>query len=390
MDEPAATPPPPEAVERTSHPLQVHLLLFMLTCITTTLAVGLFSFDPALPWVEAFARMLGQGAMYAGTLMAILLAHEMGHYVLARRHGVPVSLPYFLPGPPFISFGTFGAFIRMPQRVGEARALLDIGLAGPLAGLVVTIPFLALGLSLSPVEPLSSLRGGMFEGNSLLYLLLKWLILGPIPAGHDVNLHPIAFAGWMGLLVTSLNLFPVGQLDGGHIAFALLGPKRGTHIARVVFGSLLVLAVAMAIIEQLFVWVIWALLIALIGVRHPPLAPETKPLDRPRQVLGVLALLLFALTFTPIPISATPSGGWEEVPDDTQVSGMRSADPPLVVAARAAAGRRVRCREHQQAREATVAAAVADAWPGRAGGRASPAPRGSLPGVWNTSATDPF
>ena len=344
------------------HGLRLHLFLFVLCCVTTTLSIGLWSFDPALPWAEAIWVVLSNGGMYSATLMTILLAHEMGHYFCARRHRVEVSLPYFLPGPPFISFGTFGAFIRMERSVKEPKALIDIGLGGPLAGLAVAIPALLLGLSLSEIEPLELLRGGLFEGNSLLYLGLKWLALGPIPKGHDVSLHPMAFAGWMGLLVTSLNLFPVGQLDGGHIAYALLGPSKGRYLARAVFGGLIGLAIGLVFFEAQFMWVIWAGLIAFIGVEHPPLGPDAaRPLDRTRKGLGYLSLALFGLTFTPIPISDTPSGGWEEVSDVPQVPGVRGPGPALPSSNRRDSGAPGAGPDEQSARERDAGPGARDA-----------------------------
>ena len=325
----AAAPPPPG---RRGSPLWLHLLLFGVTCVCVTLAMGLSAIDPARSWGENLLAVTRAGGQYAATLMGILLAHEMGHYLTARRHGVPMSLPYFLPGPPVISFGTFGAFIRMQGRVSDPRALLDIGLAGPLAGLVVALPALVLGLSLSPVQPLAELAGGLYEGNSLLYLAVKRLVLGPIPAGYDVSLHPVAFAGWMGLLVTSLNLFPVGQLDGGHITHALFGERRAATLARLLFVLLILLGAGVALVAGQFTWVVWVVLIALIGIRHPPTGALTAPppLGPVRRALGYFALLLFVVTFTPVPLSDEPPGGWKDGHEVPQVSGMRDGGPAVV------------------------------------------------------------
>ena len=207
----------------------------MLTVVSVLFA-GASAWDgdvalrPALWW---------RGWTFAVPLLSILLAHEFGHYLAARWHRVPASLPYFLPMP-LSPFGTWGAVIVMPQRISSRRALLDIGAAGPLAGLVVALPVLCLGLAWSPVEPLQS--HGILEGQCLLYGLLKRVVLGAIPSGYDVTLHPVAFAGWAGLFVTMINLLPVGQLDGGHIAYALLGPKQNT-VARAMRHGLLVLFV---------------------------------------------------------------------------------------------------------------------------------------------------
>lgn len=328
-----ATSVAPDPAARPGHRLSVHVLLFLLTCVTTTLAIGLWHFDPADPWPVALREVLVNGGLYSATLMSILTAHEMGHYLMARRHRTPVSLPYFLPGPPFVSFGTFGAFIRMEHSARDRNALIDIGLGGPLAGLVVALPALALGLALSDLQPVQELRGGLFEGNSLLYMLMKRLVLGEIPAGYDVTLHPVAFAGWMGLLVTSLNLFPIGQLDGGHVAHALLGPRISGPLARLTYGGLIALAVWLAASRTLFVWVVWAGLIGFIGVGHPPLgAGPQRPLGWARRALGTLGLVLFVLTFTPVPLSDEPSGGWQEDGDAAEVPGVRDhggdADAP--------------------------------------------------------------
>ncbi len=302
----------------------VHLILFLLTWVTTTLAIGVMHFDPGLPWGEALSVSLKAGGMYSATLMSILLAHEMGHYLAARRHEISVTLPYFIPGPPFLSLGTFGAFIKIRQRIDHRDALLDVAMSGPLAGMVVAIPAVILGLSLSPVEPLDPSRVYLTEGNSLLYLALKWLVVGPIPEGHDVMLHPVAFAGWMGFLVTSLNLFPIGQLDGGHLAYGLLGPSRGRYVARATFGALLGLAIGMALFEHQFVWVVWVALVWFLGIEHPPIVdhPE-RPVGLARRILGYLALALFVLTFTPVPMSESAPA--EEGPHAvSQMSGMRS------------------------------------------------------------------
>ncbi len=177
------------------------------------------------------------GATFATALLAILLTHEFGHYFAARWHGVPASLPYFIPLPLLSPFGTMGAVISMPERIRSRNALLDIGASGPLAGLAVALPVLVFGLLESPIRPISG--EGLQEGQSLLYLLIKRVVLGPIPAGHDVFLTPLAFAGWSGLFVTALNLIPIGQLDGGHVLYALLGP-RANRVARALHWGLLI------------------------------------------------------------------------------------------------------------------------------------------------------
>ena len=321
----------------------LHVALFLLTVATSTLAGGLpyaleYAVVHAAPvldklpqdvrladlWLAMRAGVLPAGRVaeelyvwggtFSGPFLAILLAHELGHYVAARLHGVPVSPPWFIPGPPLFPLpGTFGAFIRLRAPVEDRDALLDIGAAGPLAGFVVAVPVLLIGLSLSKVGPISG--PSVYEGNSLLYLLAKWLVHGPIPAGHDVFCHPMAMAGWWGFLVTSLNLFPVSQLDGGHVAYALLGP-RAVRLGRAVFGGLLGLAIGLFLFKgagsEAFMsrgagaWVVWIAVIAFIGIEHPPMGDPAARLSRARRWIAWLCLLLFALTFTPVPLSEEP------------------------------------------------------------------------------------
>ena len=205
--------------------------LFILSLLTTTLQQSLSDVSRAFPDLDLLAsvtKALGSphfvwlGLRYSGPLMAILLFHEAGHYLWARKHKVRTSLPFFIPLP-LIGFGTMGAVIKMRERITKRTALLDIGVSGPLAGLVIGIPILLMGLHLSPITVPKAPYWQ--EGNSLLYWAAKWLVKGHIPAGMDVDLHPMAFAGWIGLLITSINLIPVGQLDGGHVAYALFGER---------------------------------------------------------------------------------------------------------------------------------------------------------------------
>jgi membrane-associated protease RseP (regulator of RpoE activity) len=256
--------------------------------------------------------------------MAILVCHEMGHYVVARRHRLDVSLPYFIPLPPFISLGTMGAVIRMAQPIRDRNQLLDVGAAGPLAGLVVAVPLLLVGLVLSPVD--STSQGGLLEGNSLAYIGLKYLVHGQyLPAGGaDVQLHPVAFAAWVGLLITMINLIPIGQLDGGHIAAAWFGAQHERlsgwlHrlllvIGASVFAGLCLEAraagwawadAAPRALWGALPWLVWAGLLALMrhmagGAYHPPV--DGAPLTRGRRVLAGMVALMFLLIFTPVPL----------------------------------------------------------------------------------------
>lgn len=261
------------------------------------------------------------GASFAASLMGILLAHEFGHYFAARIRRVPASLPYFLPMP-FSPFGTWGAIIAMPSRITSRRALLEIGAAGPLAGMVVAIPVLIAGLKMSEVKPLEP--NALLEGQCLLYLLIKRLVVGPIPPGQDVFLHPVAFAGWAGLFVTMINLLPHGQLDGGHIAYALLGPRQNkiggwVRWATIPFflynlGSQLLTLLAkgfskdawmMAFSNSMF-WLVWFGILT--GMRrfggpdHPPTDPG-ESLGTTRSAIAVFCLVLFVLLFMPSPMT---------------------------------------------------------------------------------------
>lgn len=280
----------------------LHILLFLATVATTFLAgsfssIGMFKAKITLETIFASPH-LENGLMYSGALMGILLAHEMGHYLAARRHGVNVSLPYFIPAPPFL-IGTFGAMIKLRERVQDRNALLDIAVAGPLAGIIVTIPILILGLSISEVKEITG--GGLTEGNSILYLGLKLLVHGKIPEGQDVFLHPLAMAGWIGILVTFLNLIPYGQLDGGHVAHALLDQR---------FESLSRLIPLLLLVAGIFSWkgwLIWAIMLFLMGNRHPPTSRTGPPLHRTRRIFGYITIAVLLLTFTPIPLSVNKS-----------------------------------------------------------------------------------
>lgn len=276
---------------------------------------------PLVLLVLTFASMLFVGGWaFAVSLMAILFAHEMGHYIAAKIHRVDVSPPYFIPVP-FFLLGTMGAVINMRGAIKTRNALLDIGAAGPLAGMVVALPVLIYGLHTSPVEPLSAYDGKDFfvEGRNLLYLGILHLLKGPIPADHDVWINPIAMAGWAGLLVTQINLLPVGQLDGGHIAYALFG-KRQDRYSRWVHRALPFVALLVAIVYVVPAWqrgergdalhgealagaqwVVWWVVLAVMrrfaGDRHPETGPE--PLSPARKAVAIGTLILFVLLFMP-------------------------------------------------------------------------------------------
>ncbi|NJN15389.1 MAG: site-2 protease family protein [Oscillochloris sp.] len=270
--------------------LWVALLLLALTIASTTF-IGGFTQTGFDIW---------QGLGYSAALLGILLAHELGHYIVARREGVAVSYPFFIPAPIFL-LGTMGAFISIKEPVPNRRALLAIGIAGPLAGLVVAIPVLLFGLSISPVQTIVPTEGSFTEGNSLLYAAMKLLVFGRfLPSGgEDVFLHPVALAGWAGLLVTGLNLLPAGQLDGGHIFYALFGARAASIMSMLVAGCL----VALGFLWN--GWFIWAILVALMGQQHSPLLNGITPLRGGWRWLAVLGLIVFILVFTPIPLTVS-------------------------------------------------------------------------------------
>jgi membrane-associated protease RseP (regulator of RpoE activity) len=269
-------------------------LLFLLTVFTVLWAgayqtntnplVGPWNFlmdDPGSLW---------KGIPFAATLLGILVTHELGHYVLSRLHGVPTSLPLFVPGLPHF-VGTFGAIIRMRAPLTDRRALFDIGVAGPIAGFVVAVIALVIGLRLSTVVPMQG-NYGMHLGEPLLLQFASWVVIGPLSPTADVILHPVGFAAWFGLFITSLNLLPIGQLDGGHVAYALLGERQRN------------VAVALVPILMVFGWLgwkgwfLWVGLAGLMGLAHPPVRNPGRELGTARVLIGWIALLIFAVTFS--------------------------------------------------------------------------------------------
>ncbi len=229
-------------------------------------------------------------------IMTILSAHELGHFLMSRRYGVASTLPLFIPFP-FPPFGTLGAVIKMKGVIPDRRALFDIGAAGPLAGLIFTIPTIIIGLKASRIVAVAQLsqQSTMSLGDSLLFSWLERITLGPIPAGHDVLLHPLAYAGWVGLFVTALNLLPIGQLDGGHVVYSLLGRRSGL-IFKLVWGAL-----ALFCLMLYPAWLLLIILLLFLGLKHPPPIDDITPLDSRRKWLGIFTLTIFMLSFTPAP-----------------------------------------------------------------------------------------
>jgi membrane-associated protease RseP (regulator of RpoE activity) len=284
--------PLPETTERARPGLNV--ALFLLTCLSTLVAGSgaFFSFDP---FAEP-GRLLS-GAPFAFTLLAILGVHEFGHYFTARHYRASVSLPYFIPAPPPFLFGTLGAIIRMRSPARDRNSLFDIAAAGPLAGLVIAIPAILLGLEWSTVAHVPS-GGHVVFGDSLLMRLLIYLKFGPLAEGMDVFVHPVALAGWVGLFVTALNLFPVGQLDGGRIAYALFGRRH-----RLVGIATFLVLLGLGAVTGAANWLVWAgLLFFLVGFHHSPPLDDVTPLTPGRVLVGVICLLLLVLLVPPVPI----------------------------------------------------------------------------------------
>ncbi len=335
-------PLPPQPASPPLPKVRTNILLFAATVLTTMMAGALHK------GVDPFASIwnLLQGLPFSAALLSILLAHEMGHYLTSRAHKVQASLPYFIPMPTFI--GTMGAIIRMRTVVRDRRVLFDIGIAGPLAGMVVAIPVTIIGLLYSQVIDISSPTAGITLGDSLLFSAFTRLIFGSLPETKTVLLHPVAFAGWLGFFVTSLNLIPIGQLDGGHVAYGMLGPRhrtlsRGFFFCLLLWGLhsvysdlfnpwewlwaaafcwtgykvarshqqgsilrffalfLLITGIANNYVPDTIMWLFWATLLCFLRLDHPPTRDVSIPLDQKRTVLGWIALLIFVLTFIPKP-----------------------------------------------------------------------------------------
>lgn len=287
---------------RPGNPL-LNLLLFLATVLTTLSAGATLAGETDVLAVIRAGDPAGiQAAMLAGlpftlALLGILGVHEFGHYFAARWHGVVATLPYFIPMP-FGGLGTLGAFIAVKSPMKSRKVLFDIGLAGPLAGFVVAVPLLILGLGLSQEVPYFA-RGLTLRvlGSSVLVDGIIGLF-GHVPAGRTLELHPIFFAAWFGLLITGINLLPIGQLDGGHVAYGLLG--RYAHwLAYLTFFGLLLAGVAFSPN-----WFIWAFFVIFGGLRHPPPLNDISGLDWSRKLIGLLTILLFFLLIVPVPFKA--------------------------------------------------------------------------------------
>jgi len=315
----------------------VNILLFILTVISMIYVGTMYTlggvyqgpadldFNSLLPYLK---ESLNGGILFTLSILAILLAHEFGHYFMARYHKTSVSLPYFLPFPNLL--GTLGAMILMKEVPRNKKILLDIGIAGPLAGLVVTIPVIIIGLSTSEIHQLPSVipEGLGFEGNSILYLILKYFVHGmwlpkpvdfgglfplvywikyfftglPLPAGGiDVTMNSVALAGWAGLLVTGLNLIPVGQLDGGHLVYGIFGKRTEKFIPFIIAG--------LAVLGFFWSgWWLWAVLLLVFNRKHGEPLDEITTLDKKRKIVAIIGLIAFILVFIPVPMTSSLGG----------------------------------------------------------------------------------
>lgn len=252
----------------------VNLILFILTVLST--------------WVTA-------GFWYSISIISILFVHEMGHYLMCRRYGVGATLPYFIPFPLLNPFGTMGAVIRMKGIIPDRKALFDIGAAGPIAGFLLSLPVVAIGIYFSTVIPAGENSEFSIQlGEPLLFKFISNLIVGPLDDSQDILLHPVAYAGWAGLFVTSLNLLPIGQLDGGHVLYSLFGKKSRLYYL-VFLGFLGMLSLIYP------GWILLFILLVFLGRKHPPPWNDFTPLDKKRQLLSFLVFIIFLISFTPTP-----------------------------------------------------------------------------------------
>ena len=312
--------PTQTALPRTQENLRLHVGLFLATAYTTTVA-GMFMSPQlaSMPVIDDWRilidpRYLVYGLPFSTTLLIILVVHEMGHYVTSRRWGVRASLPYFIPFPSFI--GTLGAVIKLRSQIPNRRALIDIGASGPIAGFVMSVIAWSAGLHMSKIVEARDVSAGTLAlGHSLLSGWLGNWVIGDLPEGYTIMLHPVAFAGWLGLFVTVLNLLPMGQFDGGHIVYAIFGKKHRLISRATMVGLALMWLLAppyhwwdaqsmvRAWYDSRWVgWLVWLGLAALVGRHHPPLANPDVELDPARRWIGYASLAIFVLCFIPDPI----------------------------------------------------------------------------------------
>lgn len=295
VQNPVPSGPPRWSLRRfrfAEHPL-FHLALLVATFLTTTIAGGTFSESGGLMGKGTFA----DGLAFSVPLLLILGMHELGHYVMCRRYGLAATLPYFIPSPFLNMIGTFGALIRIKEPIRDKKSLIDVGAAGPLTGFLVCLPFLFYGVTLA--KPISGVpqEGTVYFDYPLIVRFAQKLTGTPPYTSAGVHEHPVFMAAWFGLLVTALNLLPVGQLDGGHVLRALAGRRQP-------LVSLIVIALAAASAFRGMTWAIFALVTALlVGIRHPPVEDDDQPLDYGRTLLALACLGVFLLCFSLVPIT---------------------------------------------------------------------------------------
>jgi len=276
-------------------PWLVTTLLFLATTLTTTAVGSLYSANSITghgSWILIFLS----GWIFSVPLMSILLVHEMGHYLAGKRYNLDVTPPFFIPAIP--PLGTFGAFIKIRSPIPDKNVLVAVGASGPIAGAVVAIPILFFGLGLSVVHDGNALSGGLEFGTSIILELICLAKFGDFSFNTQIILHPTALAAWFGLFVTAMNMLPVGQLDGGHVTYALFGSRVAGLINYLVLACLIPLGI--------FFWPGWCvfgILVILLGIKHPPPTFPEVPLTGKYRILGWAAIILFVLTFMPIPIS---------------------------------------------------------------------------------------
>lgn len=286
---------PPAPPPKFQHRYALHVALFLATLASTTFVGG---------WNGLKTDWL-HGLWYSLPILTILTCHEFGHYIACRIHDVDATLPFFLPMPFLPLTGTLGAVIKIKEAFPSKQALFDIGVAGPIAGFIALIPFLVYGIAHSQQVAISPSPDTVWLGEPLLFKAIKWMTIGPLPEGMDITIHPTGFAAWFGMLATSLNLLPFGQLDGGHIAYAAFGPKSR-------YLSMATLAVALGLTVWSLSWISMTLMMTVmawfLGFGHPRIYDEHEPLDTKRKLIAALALIIFILCFTPVPIEVLWNG----------------------------------------------------------------------------------
>lgn len=302
---PELPPPPIEPAPRaTGRGWRLSIFLFLVTCLTTLLTGVEFEAPARGIEILSFGQLLAQpsllllGVPYAAGILGILGTHEMGHYLACRRYGIDATPPYFLPSPPGMLFGTFGAFIRIRAPITDRKALFDIGVAGPLAGFAVAVPVMLLGVMMSEWRPDIPSASGLYLGDCLFTkFLTAWVVAPPPePAGYVFTFGSVAMAGWVGFLATALNLLPVGQLDGGHIAYAVSG-RLHTIVSRLCLAAFVILG--LRVNES---WLFWATVLVFLSPRHPILLDESRRLSPARLAVAALAALVLLISFIPSPI----------------------------------------------------------------------------------------